>query len=116
MKRHILAVLLILTLPLVVSSQSIGVTYEAITVADVAVGFNAATLLTPEGSHVSACRGTLITAPVNIMYHGVNPTSTTGDPIQTLSRVEIIGYTNLVQFRAIRSTGVSGELRMTCER
>jgi hypothetical protein len=116
MKRYILTALLILTLPLMVSSQGIGVTYEAITVADTAVGISAATLLTPEGDHVSACRGTLITAPVNIMYHGASPASTTGEPVQVGSRIEIIGYTNCVQFRAIRSTGTSGELRMTCER
>jgi hypothetical protein len=113
----LLAVIAVLSLvPTPAMSQSIGVTYGVLTVADTAVGIPAAKLVTPEGEKVSLCRLSVLTAPITYMYHGETPTASTGHPANATDTLTVTGYTNLVQFLAIRSTSTSAEIRYTCER
>jgi hypothetical protein len=93
-----------------------GKTFELLAVADTAVGLATGTL-NPTGGAVTVCRGVALTAQMNYMYTGTAPTATTvGIPIEIGDRITIRGTTNLSQFKIIRTTATSGELRVTCER
>jgi hypothetical protein len=110
-----ISIFLLLLVPTLVLSQTTGVSYQKLTVAGTAVGLATATIM-PGGKPVKLCRGVVLTAAVNYRYDGPVPTATEGMPLAVGAWVTVEGYGNLTQFRAIRTTSDSGELRFTCER
>jgi hypothetical protein len=113
MKRLLVASLLVATLTALALAQS-GAKKEKITIADTAIGFTAATLVTDDQVQASFCMGVLEGAQVRFYVTGDTPTSTTGTPLEVGSVLTISGYTNLKQFKAIRTGTVSGTIEMQC--
>jgi len=89
--------------------------HEVLTIADTAVGLASATRIV-DGASMTVCAGTLEGGPIRFLYHGATPTATTGEPLAVGDRITIEGARNLAQFRAIRTTAVSGVIRFTCGR
>ena len=89
--------------------------YEEITISTVALGLTA-TKLNPGGADPEKARAAVIvirTNPVNFRVDSGNPTSTTGIAAAVGDQVNVIGFSNLSQFRAIRSGAADGTLCVT---
>lgn len=88
-----------------------AVGYEDLTVADEAVGVAFATAAEMEWMFA-----TVETAQVRYRYDGGNPTSTSGHLAEIGDVIRVHGGGNIAAFRAIRTGGMSGVLRITFER
>lgn len=62
----------------------------------------------------STCRGRLETGAIRFRIDGTAPTSSVGELLDVGDRIEITGYTNIQNFKAIRTTSDSGLLSLTC--
>lgn len=81
-------------------------TYEKVTVAATAIGLTAANVGVMVLVSVEA-------APISIRLDGDAPTAAEGHTFAAGDSFEICGATNILAFRAIRTTGVSGILKVT---
>lgn len=98
---------LLLTLSLSAISY---IAFEQITVANVSIGFTAATI-TPGGlpeATIASCR--LETAEIRWRIDGQVPTTTVGTLLEIGDTIVITGHDSLVRFRSIRTGGSSGTL------
>lgn len=109
--KTLISVLVILLISMVTAGQSI-VTYQALTVADTAVGFSVATLA--DVGTYGKCFGRLEVADIRFRIDGTDPTATEGVLLQENDIIEIEGLGNLQAFKAIRTGLVSGILRIHC--
>lgn len=85
--------------------------YEALTVADTAVGVTFA-----QASDAERMIATVETAQVRYRYDGGSPTAADGHLAEVGDVIVIEGSGNITAFRAIRTGGTSGVLRITFER
>lgn len=90
--------------------------YEAITVAGTAVGFTAAVMSPGGGPGAVRAFVTSETAEMRYRTDGTDPTATEGHLLTPNDRLVFEGAATLAQFRAIRTGGTSGVLRITYER
>jgi len=90
--------------------------YESVTVSTAAIGFTLATM--NPGGAPSADRAviTLETAQIRFRYDGTDPTASEGHLLDTGNRLVLEGAENLNKFRAIRTSGTDGVLKVTFER
>lgn len=109
MKRVLLALTLVALL--VVPLSAAYAKFEAVPVANAAIGLTAANL-TASGGHPQAnwaeCR--LETAEIRYTVDGTTPTSTVGTLLEVGDVVQITGNDNLLRFLAIRTGASSGQL------
>lgn len=91
--------------------------YEAITVADTAIGFTSSNYMNSNASEVRASRAvcTLETAQVRYRYDGGTPTDAVGHVLNANDVVVIMGDDAIKNFKAIRTGGTSGSLKVTYE-
>jgi len=92
--------------------------YEAITVADSAIGFTAS-ILKDNSAPLKDCQRvicTLETASVRYTTDGTTPTTTIGHLLNAGDIVIVQGQPAISNFRAIRTGGTSGSLKCTFER
>jgi len=100
--------------------------YEAITVADTAIGCTASKIkvttalgsgtaagLQPTNKFADEVFITVESQPVRYRLDGTNPTASEGHLVQPAGTIEIEGYENIAKFRAIRQGASSGTLRVT---
>ncbi len=80
--------------------------YEAVTVADTAIGLTAATYTT--AAQVAFC--TLETAEIRYRLDAGTPTNLVGHPLEPLQSIILMGY-QLPKFKAIRTGATSGSLK-----
>jgi hypothetical protein len=116
MRRVLTTLLLLLALTGMVAQAASYVTYEALTVADTAVGITAAILDPPGNGQMQACQFLVTTAAVNLRFDGVAPTSSTGVPLEAGMTVSFSNHADAQRALFIRSTGVSGVLKGHCWR
>ena len=92
----------------------IGYDMEEITVTSVAIGLTASKLTaTPKPKEVFIfCE----TAQCRYFYHGSTPDSTSGIPLNPFDSVRMKGYSNLNNFKAIRTGVTSAKLTVIYER
>lgn len=92
-----------------------AISFQQVTVTGTATVIPVA-MYTVAGGHgkASSCRGRLETAAIRFRIDGTAPTSSVGELLDVGDRIEITGYTNLQNFKAIRTTGTSGDLMLTC--
>lgn len=89
---------------LIIDSTAGGVSFPS-SVTSAAVG--------PRASYV--CTGQLETAAIRFTYAGTTaPTTTVGRPLAVGQVLQISGFDNVVNFRAIRTTGSSATMFVTC--
>jgi len=112
MRRTFFA-LLVVTVA-VVGLHAQRVTYESITVAGTAIGLTDAIIRPPGEPQQTACEGRLETAQVRYRFDGTNPTASEGVLLEVGDILSLRGTTNLVRFRAIRTGGTSGVLKIHC--
>jgi len=94
-----------------------GFAHESITVTGTAIGFTTGKWR-PTGSDPQSVRA-FITAHAGMMryrYDGSDPTDSSGHLLGSGDSIEIEGYVNVSQFKAIRVGDVSGVLDVTYER
>lgn len=104
----------VLAFSTVVVAQNAAVSFEQLTIAATAIGFDQATYL-PAGQPVpQRCIGFLETATVRIRVDGTVPTAAIGTLVPIGAKVEVVGQDNIRKFRAIRTGGTSGVLPTTC--
>lgn len=91
--------------------------YEAITVADTAIGFTAANVATDRGDRKDPQKAicTLETAQIRFRIDGGDPTTTVGHVLNPGDVVEITGPADMINFRAIRTGSTSGSLKVSYE-
>lgn len=110
MKSLLLLPLLAVTLA---AQQATYIATEQITVANVSIGFTAATINTG-GGHPQAeravCRNEQ--AQIRVRVDGTAPTTTVGTIVDVGDTIQVTGNNALNQFRAIRTGSTSGIL--TC--
>jgi hypothetical protein len=103
--------ILLLSLALVtlfIGSVFAAQNYEAITVADTAIGLS----FSPTGgTSFSRVVCTLETAQIRFMVHGGTPTTTTGHLLEVGQQLTLADYASIVKFKAIRTGAVSGALK-----
>lgn len=87
------------------------IAYESITVAATAIGFTAATY-----DNAFKASITLETAQIRFRVDGTAPTSAEGHILDVAQSLEIEGKENIANFRAIRTGGTSGVLKVSYER
>ena len=87
--------------------------YEAITVADTAIGFTAAKLLTTTKKIARAVFCTLETAQIRFTIDGTTPTTSIGHLLEIGQTLTLENVADLTNFRAIRTGSSSGSLRVT---
>lgn len=80
--------------------------YEAVTVADTAIGLTASTYTSE--AQVAFC--TLETAEIRYRLDAGTPTSSVGHPLSPLQSITLMGY-QIPKFKAIRTGAVSGSLK-----
>ena len=114
MKRIFLPIAAVLFLSVFVLAQNVGQKYESLTIGASAKAITAATLLSTENAQLRECTGRLETAQVRYRFDGTDPTSSEGHLLEIGDEITIRGYTNLKQFRAIRTGDVSAVLKLTC--
>lgn len=112
MKRILFALVVLFFGAFVYAQIQTAVSYESITVADTAVGIGASTLTLVLVDGV--CSGRLETAQVRFRVDGTDPTASEGVLIETGDFVVIRGLGNLTRFKAIRTGGSSGTLKIHC--
>ncbi len=91
-----------------------GYDMEEITVANTAIGLTAAKLITnpkPKEAFIF-CE----TAQLRYFYDGSTPTSTSGIPLNPFDSIRMKGYSNLNNFKAIRTGVTSAKLTVIYER
>ncbi len=115
-KRLILLVIGLCMIPaLIFAGETIFVShlrpsdYEAITVADTAIGFTASKLVTA----VAGAFCTLETGQVRFRMDGSDPTSTTGHLLEVGQSFTIYNRAALVNIKFIRTGSTSGALKVT---
>lgn len=84
-----------------------AVKYEAITVADTAIGLTAANIK----ADTTRVYCTLETAQIRFRTDGTAPTSTTGHLLESGAALELYSYDDIVKFKAIRTGATSGALK-----
>lgn len=90
------------------------VTYESVTVADSAIGITS-TVRSPAGRPPqTACEARLETAQVRFRFDGTAPTSSEGSLLEVGEVLTLRGAATLAAFRAIRTGGTSGVLKIHC--
>ena len=90
------------------------VTYESVTVATTALGITAA-IRNPAGRPPqTACQMRLETAQVRFRWDGTDPTSTEGQLLDVGDLLTVRGAAFMAAFRAIRTGGTSGVLKIHC--
>jgi hypothetical protein len=90
--------------------------YEAITIADTAIGFTAAKLA-PENSEIpSSAFCTLETAQIRYRVDGGTPTASVGHLLEIGQSLILRSLDNMKNFRAIRTGSTSASLKVTYER
>lgn len=91
--------------------------YEAITVADTAIGFTASKILINQtgGTHKRAVAALVSaeTQPMRFTVDGTTPTTTVGHLLAAGDYFVVRGEQNVSRFKAIRTTGSSGALQVT---
>ena len=98
------------------AESTVGFAYESITVAGTAIGFTAGTFKPASQPPATRAFLTLETAQVRYRYDGTDPTATEGHILDTTQTLAIEGAQSLLLFRAIRTGGTSGVLKVTYER
>lgn len=99
----------------VMAGLYLPITHEAITVAAAAIGITAG-LLSPSGTRKPIRTVmTLETANIRYTWDGTTPTASVGHLARPNDVITLLGYKALSNFRAFRSTGTSGVLRVTLE-
>lgn len=88
------------------------IAFEQITVAATAIGFTA-TSITPQGPPATTAVCRLETAQLRYTVNGTTPTTTVGTLWEVGEMVQFNGHDILVNFRAIRTGGTSGQLDCT---
>ena len=116
-RRRFLTVLLALTLGVsgTLYAQWQFLSFEVITVTNVAVGFTASKI-TPNGAGgLTATAATCWLANGEVQYEidGPSPTASAGMTWAVNTEKTIVGHDALVNFRAIRDTGTNGVLSCT---
>lgn len=116
----VLALLLALLAPappaaadIVILTKEIPV-FEKLTVADASTPITASTLSPSGKSPRKTCMLTLETAEIRWRVDGAAPDATTGHIMAVGGVLTITGANSLSRFRAIRTTGSSGVLSITC--
>jgi hypothetical protein len=106
MKKYVLAAI---ALTLVWTGISLAAaTYGTVTVADTAIGFTTV----PSNANIVNCD--LETGPIRYRYDGAaDPTSSEGHTLNVGQGFRLTNRFDMVNFRAIRSTGTSGTLKCT---
>ena len=96
----------------------LGFAYESLTVAATAKIMTVATYkpATTESSHAKRAFITVETAQVRYRYDGTDPTSSEGHILNVNDVLILTGIGNLSKFRAIRTGGTSGVLKVTYEK
>ena len=100
--------------------------YEAVTVATVSIGLDAAKLQKARTTNDSIggtsytattkaieCYMTLETAQIRWTCDGTTPTTTVGHLMEVGESITLHGHQNLSKFRSIRTGGTSGSLRVS---
>lgn len=102
--------LLIVALVLVATSAPAADRFEQITVAAAAIGLTTAQIDPPgiPQAQIATCR--LRTAQVSFTYDGTVPTASVGTLLEVGEVLILTGHERLQAFRAIRTTGTSGQL------
>ena len=125
MRRTCLTLALVLTLGVSsgaqVPSPTVGpsvdipaISFEHLTLAATASGI-AATTRNPSGSPAAQfCSGLVETADIRIRVDGTAPTASVGSLAQAGATVELAGADTLRRFSAIRTSGTSAGLALTC--
>lgn len=90
--------------------------YETITVANSAIGFTASKITPSSGDYankdavVAFCRNE--TANIRYRLDGTDPDSSTGILLKSDETLILVGISNIKRFRAIRTGGTSGSLKV----
>lgn len=109
------AVLAMILAPIAAIAAPTIPSYEQLTVAGTAVGITAATYgPAPDGTPRTSCLLVLETAQVRWRADGIAPSSTVGTPFDAGGSLTIPASA-FKNFQAIRTTGTSGVLNITCE-
>ncbi len=95
------------------SEQYSPFAYETITVADTAVGLTSATYKPSEKFFAVKAILTLETAQIRFRIDGTAPTSTEGHLLEVGEILTLESYDEISKFKAIRTGGTSGTLRVT---
>ena len=88
-----------------IPEQKTAFTKETLTVADTAVGFTSGTYLTATGAVITA-----EDAPMRVFWDGSTPTSSVGQLIAAGDIIILKSASDIANFKAIRTTAVSGKL------
>lgn len=102
--------LVALALCSVTVSASSYIAFEQITVAAASIGFTAAKITPPGLPQATSAVCRLETAEIRYTLDGTTPSTTVGTPMEALETLTFTGQDVLAKFRAIRTTGVSGQL------
>lgn len=109
MRRGIgLLLCLLLAMPVAAISY---LAFETVTVGATSIGFTNATIVETAGhpaATIATCR--LETAEIRVRYDGTAPTATVGMLLEVGDTMTVTGSDVLRNFRAIRTTAVSGVL------
>ncbi|MGH8360889.1 MAG: hypothetical protein ACRESF_25665 [Pseudomonas sp.] len=97
------------------TANYVGLAFEQITVATAAIGLTPAKFANLGPNCRAVMR--LETAEIRYSYDESAPaiSTTVGTPLEVLDTLTITTKQNLMQFQAIRTTGVSGKLNVTYE-
>ena len=90
-----------------------AVAFESVTVAGTAIGPTATILVTTNGKPIVEMLGRLETGQVRFTLDGTTPTSSVGTLLEVGDMITVKGGANIAQFKAIRTTGTSGALKLT---
>jgi hypothetical protein len=88
-----------------IPEQKTAFTKETLAVADTAVGFTSGTYLTATGAVITA-----EDAPMRVFWDGSTPTSSVGQLIAAGDIIILKSASDIANFKAIRTTAVSGKL------
>jgi hypothetical protein len=89
-------------------------TYQALTIADAAIGLSASTIDPTGHPQMQYGLGRLEAADVRYRMDGTDPTAAEGVLLASGSLIEFNGHAALKQVKFIRSGGVDGVLRIHC--
>jgi hypothetical protein len=87
--------------------------YEAITVADTAIGFTVGTYAPTAGLPAKMVMITVESQPLRYRLDGTAPTASEGHALAANDVRYVVGANNIRKFRMIRSTGSSATVRVT---
>jgi hypothetical protein len=114
MKRFLFAIVaLALTLPAIASDSA---SYEALTVADTAVGITATTYKPTGQPPMVRCTARLETAQIRMRDDGTAPTAAVGTPIEIGDVLTFATAADAQRAKFIRTGATSGTLHVRCER